>query len=726
MKTLDKILAFVTLVGLIAFSAVNIFHTPATFSEKENRTLAEKPEMTFSSLIDGTYMDEFDTYAADSFIVRDAVVSLKSDSERILGKKGTNGVHFAKGGALIARPDKHDTEIVDQNIEAISMLNEIGLYNVTLAVVPTAFEIEKDTLPAYSYDSRIADAMSYIDESAAEAELTVCDPTAMLEAHSNEYIYYRTDHHQTALGSYYVYAALGEYLDYEPYSLNEFDREILSDDFYGTTWSKASTHFVKADTIEKFTIPEIGDSELDFPLEDLSYDSMYALDHLNTKDKYSVYLDGNHGLSVLKTNAETGKKLAVIKDSYAHSIAPFLANHYDEVHLIDMRYYSEDVIRYLGENEITDVLVLYNAENFQEDANLVKVGEFAQTTDYFEPPAFGFLPTTDRVEDDYFTDAAIFGDSLVAGYSYSATIPAQFVCRASVNTRTVLTETLKQSGKTVMQSLLDLEGVNKYYMMLGINEVSYYPADQYKEDYRHLISLLREKNPDCMIYIMSVLPIEKSVEERKITKAKIDTYNEVLVALAEEEGCYYLNVNGWLAEEDGYLRDGAASDGIHIGSKDHAKWEEYLRTHAVQDRRPKKKTKTVNLYAGGGSINMDALASEMLDGVPFAEAMTKVTDSVAMRMFELEEGEALSGVVYTSSGAVADEFAAFEAATPEEAEKLAEKLRARVELRKQDFDGYKPEEMPKLEDPVIIVDGCLVGMCTSSDNGAAETVFSHY
>ena len=148
------------------------------------------------------------------------------------------------------------------------------------------------------------------------------------------------------------------------------------------------------------------------------------------------------------------------------------------------------------------------------------------------------------------------GDSLVAGYSYSAAIPARFVCKSSVNTRTVYTDTLDGSGLTLMDSMLGMEGVSKYYLMLGINEVSYEPPEMYKEDYRRIIKDIRAKNEDSVIYIMSVLPVAYSVEQnRDISKAKIDAFNDVLRALAEEEECYFLDINSAVAEPDGYLSD---------------------------------------------------------------------------------------------------------------------------------------------------------------------------
>ena len=415
----------------------------------------------------------------------------------------------------------------------------------------------------------------------------------------------------------------------------------------------------------------------------------------------------------------------MFKDSYAHSIVPFLANHFDTIYMIDLRYYNDDMIQYLGDNKVNDVLVLYNSEGFMTDTNVTKLGEYAETSEYFDLPPFGFLPETEKVDDAYFADAAFLGDSITAGFSYNADIPAKFYCKASSDTKEALTNSL--GGSPILQNMLDDDEVSKYYIMYGLNEVSYRPVNEYIDNFKQIIAKIREVNPTALIYIESMLPVEHVVETKtNISKAKIDAYNAALEELAETEECYYLNLNGYLAEEDGYLRDGAASDGMHVGSTDHKKWQDYLRTHAVINKRRNAEVKTVKVYAGGGKINLQSLADEMLAGVPFRESLSPIKENIVARAYHLEEGEVLNGIVYTSGGATSEEFAAFETATPEEAKAIGEKLKQRVEERKADFDGYKPEEMPNLNDPVIIVDGCLAAMCVSDDNGAAKTVISHY
>ena len=46
-----------------------------------------------------------------------------------------------------------------------------------------------------------------------------------------------------------------------------------------------------------------------------SFDSMYVDEYLEVKDKYSYYLDGNHGLTEIISNSEGEGTLLIIKDN---------------------------------------------------------------------------------------------------------------------------------------------------------------------------------------------------------------------------------------------------------------------------------------------------------------------------------------------------------------------------------------------------------------------------
>ena len=81
-------------------------------------------------------------------------------------------------------------------------------------------------------------------------------------------------------------------------------------------------------------------------------------------DKYSVILDGNHPIIEIKTSIDNGRKLAVIKDSYANAMIPFLAQHFEEIHILDLRFLNTQMTTYMATHGIEDALLLYNIPNF--------------------------------------------------------------------------------------------------------------------------------------------------------------------------------------------------------------------------------------------------------------------------------------------------------------------------------------------------------------------------
>ena len=185
-------------------------------------------------------------------------------------------------------------------------------------------------------------------------------------------VFYRTDHHWSTMGAYQGYQALmtsmtGSYtqLDTQP--------TLVSDRFYGTTWSSAGAGWISPD--EMYTwVPEgglTGNTTVTRYPEGLPEEgSLYDLSKLEQKDKYSMFLGGNQGLCIIENPDAQNGKLLVIRDSYSDSLAPFLSMDYQEVHLFDPRYNRTPISAYIEDNEIDAVLVLYSAANFSTDDNL--------------------------------------------------------------------------------------------------------------------------------------------------------------------------------------------------------------------------------------------------------------------------------------------------------------------------------------------------------------------
>lgn len=369
MKIHKKIFIGVFLLFIFGIGFFNIVSRDRSFSERENRPLAQMPEWTVDNFISGKFTTRFDTYLADQFVWKDSWVKLKAMAERASLKKENNGVFLGKDGFLIESFDKPGDQFV-KNIDYVKNFATIakGIHSYVL-LAPTSVAIYEEKLPLFAQTASEADAYETAKEKLASfAE--VIDVHDALKSHSDEPIYFKTDHHWTMRGAYLAYQEASKAMGIKPYTEEDFLIKTVSAQFYGTLHAKANTMDVEADKIEVY-LPKFEATQTVTYEDGRQSDSLYEWDYLDKKDKYSLFLDGNHTLVTIKTGVKNDRKLAVIKDSYAHAFVPFLANHFEEIHIVDLRYYHEDVLTYLHDQKISEVLFLYNVANFTKDPNMI-------------------------------------------------------------------------------------------------------------------------------------------------------------------------------------------------------------------------------------------------------------------------------------------------------------------------------------------------------------------
>ena len=192
----------------------------------------------------------------------------------------------------------------------------------------------------------------------------------ILKEHRDEYIYYRTDHHWTSLGAYYGYLEYCKDQNLVPVQLEEL-KAIHITNFYGTYYSKHKGLFASADEIVYYDIP------IDKMIIDgQEASSLYDLDKVKTRDKYAMFMHGNPSLSIIdskKTEINEGKKLLIIKDSYANSMIPYLTYNYEEIYVVDLRYYGESVSDLIKKHEIDSVFILYNYDTLMTDNHFYRL-----------------------------------------------------------------------------------------------------------------------------------------------------------------------------------------------------------------------------------------------------------------------------------------------------------------------------------------------------------------
>lgn len=339
------------------------------YSENEKRTLKQFPDISFEDVYSGKFGDALEAYLADQFPGRDGWVTAKTIVERLSGKKESGCVYFAKDGYLIDTNKSFSQKQTVTNISALKNLSDAMRKEgipMCIMLVPTASEILSDKLPPYAPTMDQASVIAY----AKKQGLNIVDVTSALKKHSGEYIFYKTDHHWTSLGAYYAYAAWMQEKGEKAAPLSSWKSETLCDNFRGTTYAKVNYPFAPYDTIDAFY--KTDKHRVDYNSGSYVTDSIYERKYLNGSDQYAVFLNSNQATTVISGSGSG--KLLILKDSYANCFAQFPADDYAETHLIDMRFFKGSVREYISENDITEVLVLYNIPNFTGDRGITRCG----------------------------------------------------------------------------------------------------------------------------------------------------------------------------------------------------------------------------------------------------------------------------------------------------------------------------------------------------------------
>lgn len=363
-------LIFLAFIG--AFFILNLVLPDRQFSEQENRYLQMRPEFSFKSLFSGDYTSKFETYTTDQFTFRDEWITLKAASELALGKQENNDVHLCENGTLIEGFKRPENSVLDSNMSALNTLVGNTDANVYFALIPDKSDLYSSLLPKNAPNDSEKEVIDYCY---GQSNATNVDMYSALSAHKDEYIFYRTDHHWTSLGAYYGLSALAESMGLPCPALDSYtDRHVVSEEFYGTTWSASGFSWVDPDTMEIFVNAPEGLKVTSYPQGSPVEGKLYDFSYLEKKDKYSMFMGGNCPMHVIETGNEDKPSLLILRDSYTDSLIPFLLDDFSEIHVLDLRYYRASLKAYIEQNDFDNVLVCYSVSNFCSDSNIFLLG----------------------------------------------------------------------------------------------------------------------------------------------------------------------------------------------------------------------------------------------------------------------------------------------------------------------------------------------------------------
>ncbi|MCD9021300.1 DHHW family protein [Cohnella silvisoli] len=399
MKLQVKLNLILFLVFIFGFAVVNLFRPQSQeMSQLEQRDITKQPEFTVDRFFDGAYTRDFDNYFSDNFAFRTSLVQVGTGLKELKGFPDEDGASIVVQGGdnmAVSQTDKGEgSSVTDVNssqylifkdraftafkysapaaemyADALnrfrdSVDSKVRVYSL---LAPTSIEfIENEKYKELSDSQK--DAFAHIN-GLLDEEIGQVDAYGGLNDHKDEYVYFRTDHHWTALGAYYAYSKLMEKIGETPVPLSKYKKNDIKE-FLGTAYKQTLKNELKThpDTLTYYTpftsYTYTMHSSTGKAIQRKVVDPNYAK---NSSTFYAVFLGGDFPWGEIKTNNNNGKRIVVVKDSYANAFIPFLLPHFEKVYYLDPRHFNESLTEFVKEQKITDVLFLNNSTVARND-----------------------------------------------------------------------------------------------------------------------------------------------------------------------------------------------------------------------------------------------------------------------------------------------------------------------------------------------------------------------
>lgn len=369
---INKYLPSVIFCCFIGFAMILFLFLPKSgYSVNEKRYLKSMPNLSATSVFDGSFEMDFENYISDNFQYREFFVGCSSYYDFISGRNGENGIYKGADEYLISAPLKNNYEKLRLNINKINEFVNNNNLKATLMVIPSTGYIMEDKCPSLHLKYSDKEFIGFIEQMKRNIDFIDLNKT-FEQVKNTDQVFYKTDHHWTSSGAFDAYKAYCNLSNIKNLEKSDFDINTF-DGFCGTTYSKSAYWLNSPDKIEIWNNKKFNNISMlidDGNNQIKKSDSLFFMDHLNNLDKYPIYLDGNHGFVKITNPEADGGKLLVVRDSFGNCLAPFLSSHYSEIYMVDTRQYKKSVSEIVKENDINSILFIYGMENMVNETNL--------------------------------------------------------------------------------------------------------------------------------------------------------------------------------------------------------------------------------------------------------------------------------------------------------------------------------------------------------------------
>lgn len=368
---IESLIGKIFLLSLFLVLLVNIIAPDREQSDQENRMLDTMPKLSLTGVLNGDFMEQWESYMSDQFAGRNLLRGLKVKLDRLGGSRMENGVIIGKDGQLFEDIAVPDDELFKDNINAVRSFAEMYPdIPTTVMLIPDAACILSDSLPAFATVEDQSQMFSMVERGLGDSVSWV-DAYSALNKHKTEKLYYKTDHHWTTQAAFYVFQEAAAGLGIEGDVSDDYVSYTVTDSFNGVLASKSGAGLDEKEQIDIY-VPTAGDDDVivNYVDEAKKRTSLYDSSKLETRDKYGVFFGGNTSVMDIRTMSTSRQRLLVVKDSFADCFIPFLTPYYREIVVVDPRYYSGTLEDIMETYRITDALILYSGNTFMTDNNI--------------------------------------------------------------------------------------------------------------------------------------------------------------------------------------------------------------------------------------------------------------------------------------------------------------------------------------------------------------------
>lgn len=372
-NTASKITAVVMLTFVLFFLVFTIIGHKSDSSSYENDTPEHIVELSFETLIDGSFSDALNILITRNFPARNSWIAANSAFQAQFNGNIVNGVYVNEKMLLNADiSSRASSEKSAQEIKKFRSSYSGAMYFVA---VPTSSGVYEEYLPKYLLSNPESRQINTFYNSLG-ADIRQIDAYNILKMLNENYIYYRNDTKWTSYGAYCVYRTVIQKLGFIPIAYDKYTIEHVTNEFRGNLYNKTLYSGVKPDMIDSYKFSSGAEIAECIGFDNNGQAQKQTIcdkKRLDSGNKYDFYAGGELPLLKISTSVNNERKILVIKDSFGDCFLPFLVQHYSEIAVVSPENLECSLSELINTEDYEQMLFIFGIDSISDSSNFEKL-----------------------------------------------------------------------------------------------------------------------------------------------------------------------------------------------------------------------------------------------------------------------------------------------------------------------------------------------------------------